>query len=228
MAPNLVSSIELLLASTPSVTGRSARARRSRSPSTRTFQLCCRQPTRRFSVKEIKREQRRRMATRFYFIDTLRRPTRAEIEEAHITMHAMAIEGDGASRRARGSQRKSTTWPIARLTLRPAVLVRVGGVVVHRSAPRVGPARALSEIHVYVGSNVLRTLIVRGAQARIAASAGVREQLPKRLVQTQGGWRRQPSNKVVGLLTHAKPDIDTEQAGVDASGREPLAVTTPE
>jgi quinol---cytochrome-c reductase cytochrome b subunit len=49
-----------------------------------------------FSVKEIKREQRRRMATRFYFIDTLRRPTRAEIEEAaHHHMHAMAIEGDG-------------------------------------------------------------------------------------------------------------------------------------
>jgi ubiquinol-cytochrome c reductase cytochrome b subunit len=49
-----------------------------------------------FSVKEIKREQRRRKATRFYFIDTLRRPTRAEIEEAaHHHMHAMAIEGDG-------------------------------------------------------------------------------------------------------------------------------------
>jgi len=50
-----------------------------------------------FSVKEIKGEQRRRMATRFYFIDTLRRPTRAEIEEAaHHHMHAMALEdGDG-------------------------------------------------------------------------------------------------------------------------------------
>ena len=49
-----------------------------------------------YSVKEIKREQRRRKATRFYFIDTLRRPTRAEIEEAaHHHMHAMAIEGDG-------------------------------------------------------------------------------------------------------------------------------------
>jgi ubiquinol-cytochrome c reductase cytochrome b subunit len=49
-----------------------------------------------FSVKEIKREQTRRKATRFYFIDTLRRPTRAEIEEAaHHHMHAMAIEGDG-------------------------------------------------------------------------------------------------------------------------------------
>jgi ubiquinol-cytochrome c reductase cytochrome b subunit len=50
-----------------------------------------------FSVKEIKREQRRRQATRFYFIDTLRRPTRAEIEEAaHHHMHAMALEdGDG-------------------------------------------------------------------------------------------------------------------------------------
>jgi ubiquinol-cytochrome c reductase cytochrome b subunit len=50
-----------------------------------------------FSVKEIKREQLRRQATRFYFIDTLRRPTRAEIEEAaHHHMHAMALEdGDG-------------------------------------------------------------------------------------------------------------------------------------
>src|SRR5215203_3866757 len=34
------------------------------------------------SEKEIKSEQRRRKATRFYFIDTLRRPTRAELEEA--------------------------------------------------------------------------------------------------------------------------------------------------
>jgi ubiquinol-cytochrome c reductase cytochrome b subunit len=50
-----------------------------------------------FSVKEIKREQLRRKATRFYFIDTLRRPTRTEIEEAaHHHMHAMAIgDGDG-------------------------------------------------------------------------------------------------------------------------------------
>jgi ubiquinol-cytochrome c reductase cytochrome b subunit len=49
-----------------------------------------------FSETEIKREQRRRRATRFYFIDTLRRPTRAEIEEAaDHHMHAMAIEGDG-------------------------------------------------------------------------------------------------------------------------------------
>jgi ubiquinol-cytochrome c reductase cytochrome b subunit len=46
-----------------------------------------------FSVKEIKGEQRRRKATRFYFIDTLRRPTRAEIEEAaHHHMHPMALE----------------------------------------------------------------------------------------------------------------------------------------
>ena len=49
------------------------------------------------SEKEIKSEQRRRKATRFYFIDTLRRPTRAEIEEAaHHHMHAMALDdGDG-------------------------------------------------------------------------------------------------------------------------------------
>jgi ubiquinol-cytochrome c reductase cytochrome b subunit len=49
-----------------------------------------------FSEKEIKWEQRRRKATRFYFIDTLRRPTRAEIEEAAAHhMHVMATEGDG-------------------------------------------------------------------------------------------------------------------------------------
>ena len=48
-----------------------------------------------FSVKEIKREQLRRTATRFFFIDTLRRPTRAEIEEAeHHHLHPMII-GDG-------------------------------------------------------------------------------------------------------------------------------------
>ena len=34
------------------------------------------------SVKEIRAEQLRRKATRFFFIDTLRRPTRAELEEA--------------------------------------------------------------------------------------------------------------------------------------------------
>ena len=32
--------------------------------------------------KELKAEQRRRKATRFYFLDTLRKPTRAELEEA--------------------------------------------------------------------------------------------------------------------------------------------------
>jgi ubiquinol-cytochrome c reductase cytochrome b subunit len=48
------------------------------------------------SEREIRREQLRRQATRFYFIDTLRRPTRAEIEEAaHHHMHAMALEGNG-------------------------------------------------------------------------------------------------------------------------------------
>src|SRR5215208_1985323 len=48
------------------------------------------------SVREIRAEQLRRKATRFYFIDTLRRPTRAELEEAAAHhMHAMAIEGDG-------------------------------------------------------------------------------------------------------------------------------------
>ena len=34
------------------------------------------------SAREIKAEQRRRAATRFYFIHTLRKPTRAELEEA--------------------------------------------------------------------------------------------------------------------------------------------------
>ena len=48
-----------------------------------------------FSEKEIKREQLRRKATRFFCIDTLRRPTRAEIEEAeHHHLHPMII-GDG-------------------------------------------------------------------------------------------------------------------------------------
>jgi len=48
------------------------------------------------SEKEIKSEQRRRSATRFYFIDTLRRPTRAEIEEAaQHHLHPMHLEGDG-------------------------------------------------------------------------------------------------------------------------------------
>jgi ubiquinol-cytochrome c reductase cytochrome b subunit len=48
------------------------------------------------SEKEIKSEQRRRRATRFYFMDTLRRPTRAEIEEAaHHHLHPMHLEGNG-------------------------------------------------------------------------------------------------------------------------------------
>jgi ubiquinol-cytochrome c reductase cytochrome b subunit len=47
------------------------------------------------SVREIKSEQLRRRATRFFFIDTLRRPTRAEIEEAERHhLHPMII-GDG-------------------------------------------------------------------------------------------------------------------------------------
>ena len=49
------------------------------------------------SEKEIKSEQRRRAATRFYFIDTLRKPTRAELEEAahHHDGDGHEIEGDG-------------------------------------------------------------------------------------------------------------------------------------
>ena len=97
MAPNLVSSIEHLQESTPSGTDRSARDRLSLLTQHEDIPaLLPVTDTDGFSVKEIKREQRRRKATRFYFIDTLRRPTRAEIEEAaHHHMHAMAIEGDG-------------------------------------------------------------------------------------------------------------------------------------
>ena len=49
------------------------------------------------SEKEIKSEQRRRAATRFFFIDTLRKPTRAELEEAahHHDGDGHEIEGDG-------------------------------------------------------------------------------------------------------------------------------------
>jgi ubiquinol-cytochrome c reductase cytochrome b subunit len=48
------------------------------------------------SEREIRLEQLRRRATRFYFIDTMRRPTRAELEEAAAHhLHPMAIEGDG-------------------------------------------------------------------------------------------------------------------------------------
>ncbi len=46
------------------------------------------------SDKEIKAEQRRRQATRFYFIDTLRKPTRAELEEA-AHHHDDSHEGNG-------------------------------------------------------------------------------------------------------------------------------------
>jgi ubiquinol-cytochrome c reductase cytochrome b subunit len=54
------------------------------------------------SEKEIKAEQRRRKATRFFFIDTLRKPTRAELEEAahhhddgHGDGNGHAVEGNG-------------------------------------------------------------------------------------------------------------------------------------
>ena len=46
---------------------------------------------------EIRAEQLRRRATRFFFIDTLRSPTRAELEEAahhHAHVHD-EIGGDG-------------------------------------------------------------------------------------------------------------------------------------
>jgi quinol---cytochrome-c reductase cytochrome b subunit len=47
------------------------------------------------SVREIRGEQLRRRATRFFFIDTLRRPTRAELEEA-ARHHAHGHEEIGA------------------------------------------------------------------------------------------------------------------------------------
>ena len=49
------------------------------------------------SEKEIKSETRRRAATRFYFIDTLRKPTRAELEAAahHHDGDGHEIEGNG-------------------------------------------------------------------------------------------------------------------------------------
>jgi ubiquinol-cytochrome c reductase cytochrome b subunit len=47
------------------------------------------------SVREIRGEQLRRKATRFFFIDTLRRPTRAELEEA-AHHHADGHEEIGA------------------------------------------------------------------------------------------------------------------------------------
>ena len=86
---------------TPSGTGRSPRARRSPSPSTsstrRSLPLS---ETDGMSAREIKAEQRRRAATRFYFIHDLRKPTRAELEEAahhHGDGHGdgHAVEGDG-------------------------------------------------------------------------------------------------------------------------------------
>jgi len=54
------------------------------------------------SAREIKAEQRRRAAARFYFIHDLRKPTRAELEEAahhhgngHGDGNGHAVEGDG-------------------------------------------------------------------------------------------------------------------------------------
>jgi ubiquinol-cytochrome c reductase cytochrome b subunit len=47
--------------------------------------------------KEFKAEQRRRKATRFYFLDTLRKPTRAELEASahHHDDHGDGHDGDG-------------------------------------------------------------------------------------------------------------------------------------
>jgi len=58
------------------------------------------------SSREIRNEQLRRRAGRFYFLDTLRKPTQAELEEAahhhgdgdgngHGNGNGHAIEGDG-------------------------------------------------------------------------------------------------------------------------------------
>jgi ubiquinol-cytochrome c reductase cytochrome b subunit len=50
-----------------------------------------------FTEKEIKAEQRRRRATRFYFLDTLRKPTKGELAAAIEHQHhlAAAAHGDG-------------------------------------------------------------------------------------------------------------------------------------
>ena len=52
------------------------------------------------SAKEIKAEQRRRAASRFYFIHDLRKPTRAELEEA--AHHHGDGHGHGRTERSRG------------------------------------------------------------------------------------------------------------------------------
>jgi quinol---cytochrome-c reductase cytochrome b subunit len=50
-----------------------------------------------FSARQIRIEQERRRATRFYFLDALRKPTRAELEEAVEHQHHLAAvaHGDG-------------------------------------------------------------------------------------------------------------------------------------
>jgi ubiquinol-cytochrome c reductase cytochrome b subunit len=50
-----------------------------------------------FSARQIRIEQERRRATRFYFLDALRKPTRAELDEAVEHQHHLAAvaHGDG-------------------------------------------------------------------------------------------------------------------------------------
>ena len=70
------------------------------------------------SEKEVKAEQRRRRAARFFFIDTLRKPTRAELEEAahhhdgHGDGHGNGheVEGDGNGHHAVTTGAEEDHW----------------------------------------------------------------------------------------------------------------------
>ncbi len=73
------------------------------------------------SEKEIKSEQRRRAATRFYFIDTLRKPTRAELEEAahHHAGDDHEIDGYGDGHHATHLRRVRSPGEIAGIASLP-------------------------------------------------------------------------------------------------------------
>ncbi|CAA9289208.1 MAG: hypothetical protein AVDCRST_MAG48-386, partial [uncultured Friedmanniella sp.] len=64
-------------------------------------------------AKEMRIEQLRRRATRFYFIDDLRKPTRAELEEAahhgHDDDHALTDGHDGDGHHGNGNGHHSIT-----------------------------------------------------------------------------------------------------------------------
>ena len=61
--------------------------------------------------KQYKREQVRRRATRFYFIDDLRKPTRAELEEAaaHLN-HEVEAHSHGHPTRPPTKATRSARW----------------------------------------------------------------------------------------------------------------------